>query len=273
MQTTNVHRLEFWSDVILSIINSTVLASKEYDITGVVFSSRARHDTIQVWNGCPLNAKKIKEISTQLRYVIDKHFTKSSSEIVIQYEAHKPVVQPLHEKPSVLRGRGRGRRPSSGVAPLGSPKDTIHKKMTSSFSAPPSPSSSSQPLLMEKSHVEPEPVIEEEPVVNTTEPVAEAHVEEKESPVVDEKPVFENKVTEETTTNDEEEKIDEKTKKKNVKRRGSGALVQPRARMSVADHSKRTIWELLSLSYDRDNLVRFLLVLVFAVLLNTLVYV
>jgi hypothetical protein len=295
------NRFKFWTDVLLAVINGSTLSSKEYDITGVVLSSRARHDTIQIWNGCPLNAKRIKEITSELRTIINAHHTKPS-EITVQYEVHRQPIQ-LREKTQTVprtssggRGRGRMNRPQLQI---GSPKDVIHKKFTSSFSAPPSPSTGSpafspktnkffNPLKEEQTSPSlPQPVQQqtETIIVEPTEvkavKIAEVIVADAEKPVdtaevtvqeeINTTTVFSTVATEETSNNEEAEGMS-KRRKKSVKKRNSIYLQRARS-VSIADTSKRSFSDLLALSYNRDGLIRFVLVFISAILLNTIVYI
>ncbi|KAL0478552.1 hypothetical protein AKO1_008142 [Acrasis kona] len=119
-----------WRAIALSVVNGLILNNKEYDITGVVFSSRPRVDSIQIWNGCNLNSKRLRDITSHLRSVCLQHF----KEVNVQYEAYRPVLS----SSTAPMSRGRGFDKLSRRQPL-SPMTTSPVTCVSGFSAPPSP--------------------------------------------------------------------------------------------------------------------------------------
>jgi len=303
LQTTDKeNRHNFWSDILLAVIGGvTPLCSKEFDITGIVLSSRPRHDAVQIWNGCSLNAKRIKQVTMHIRNIVNQHIS-NPNEIIIQYEESRQPIQ-LHEKQSVGRGRGYAKSHRLNRPPiLGSPKDGTRKSlMTTGFSAPSSPSSARE-MIYPKANNTNLPSPSTSPTTPVDEPQTPTLVETqpdislKHSNIVADSSVRHEKVTdapisivqeqpvEVSTPNSEnpgivlqtaqngEIAVSSKKRKKSVNKRNSGVIVNQRGRALSFDISKSTVKELLALTYDREALIRFILVLLSAVMLQTVVY-
>lgn len=73
------------------------LSSPEVDLCGVVLSSRPAYDTIQIWNGRPLNPTILKQVTDQIRSILQ-----CPNQLPIEYHLHKETIE-FHNKFSPLR--------------------------------------------------------------------------------------------------------------------------------------------------------------------------